>query len=91
MGPVTNLVPFALALVALDREGSIIAALVALIVAALTVSVGAWVLLGRERRAGRSGGRISGRDPDAEGRGASSVIERLAGGRRNEHPTEPPA
>lgn len=39
--------------IGLDREGSIIAALVALIVAALTVSVGAWVLLARERRRGR--------------------------------------
>jgi hypothetical protein len=39
--------------VGLDREGSIIAALVALILAALTVSVGAWVLLARERRSGR--------------------------------------
>lgn len=39
--------------VGLDREGSIIVALVALIVAALTVSVGAWVLLARERRTGR--------------------------------------
>lgn len=35
---------------ALDREGSIIAALVALVIAALTVSVGAWVLLAREGR-----------------------------------------
>ena len=39
-----------LLLVGLDREGSIIAALVALIVAALAVSVAAWVLLARERR-----------------------------------------
>jgi hypothetical protein len=38
--------------IGLDREGSIIAALVALIVAALTVSVGAWILLARERRRG---------------------------------------
>jgi hypothetical protein len=42
-----------LLLVGLDRESSIIAALVALIVAALTVSVGAWVLLARERRTGQ--------------------------------------
>ena len=35
---------------AVDRETAIIAALIALIVAALTVSVGAWVLLARERR-----------------------------------------
>ena len=41
-----------LLLLALDREGSIIAALVALIVAALVVSIGAWVLLARERRSG---------------------------------------
>jgi hypothetical protein len=44
---------------ALDREGSIIAALVALIVAALVVSFGAWVLLARERRTDRSGRRSS--------------------------------
>jgi hypothetical protein len=44
---------------ALDREGSIIAALVALIVAALVVSFGAWVLLARERRLDRSGRRGS--------------------------------
>ena len=36
-------------LVALDREGSIIAALIGLIVAGLVVSAGAWVLLRRER------------------------------------------
>ena len=35
---------------AVDRETAIIAALIALIVAALTVSAGAWVLLARERR-----------------------------------------
>ena len=35
---------------AVDRETTIIAALIALIVAALTVSAGAWVLLARERR-----------------------------------------
>lgn len=37
-------------LMALDREGSIIAALIGLIVAGLVVSAGAWVLLRRERR-----------------------------------------
>jgi hypothetical protein len=41
-----------LLVLALDREGSIIAALVALIVAALVVSIGAWVLLAKERRRG---------------------------------------
>jgi hypothetical protein len=41
-----------LLVLALDREGSIIAALVALIVAALMVSIGAWVLLAKERREG---------------------------------------
>lgn len=35
---------------AVDRELAIVAALVALIVAALTVSVGAWILLARDRR-----------------------------------------
>lgn len=46
-------------LIGLDREGSIIAALVALIVAALTVSVGAWILLARERRRGRDSPSVS--------------------------------
>jgi hypothetical protein len=45
--------------IGLDREGSIIAALVALIVAALTVSVGAWILLARERRRGRDSPSVS--------------------------------
>jgi hypothetical protein len=36
--------------VGLDREGSIIAALIGLIVGGLVVSMGAWVLLRRERR-----------------------------------------
>lgn len=39
--------------VALDRETSIIAALIGLIVAALVVSAGAWILLVRDRRMGR--------------------------------------
>jgi hypothetical protein len=54
--------PLLLLPLALDREGSILAALVALIVSALTVSIGAWVLLARERRLDRgdrpSGGRV---------------------------------
>ena len=37
-------------MLALDRETTIIAALVALAVAAVVVSVGAWILLFRERR-----------------------------------------
>jgi hypothetical protein len=39
-----------LALLAFDRESAIISALIALIVAGVIVSVGAWVLLRRERR-----------------------------------------
>jgi hypothetical protein len=39
-----------LAILALDRATAIIAALVALIVSGVVVSVGAWVLLRRERR-----------------------------------------
>jgi len=42
-----------LTMLAVDREFAIVAALVSLIVAALTVSVGAWILLARERRLGR--------------------------------------
>jgi hypothetical protein len=41
------------ALLAIDRESAIISALVALIVAGVIVSVGAWVLLRRERRRDR--------------------------------------
>jgi hypothetical protein len=37
-------------LLALDRETTIIAALIALAVAGVLVSVGAWILLVRERR-----------------------------------------
>ena len=51
---------------ALDREGSILAALAALIVAALTVSVGAWVLLARERRLDRGDRRVKGLRSTAE-------------------------
>jgi hypothetical protein len=40
----------ALALLAIDRETAIISALVALIVSGVVVSVGAWILLRRERR-----------------------------------------
>jgi hypothetical protein len=43
----------ALGLVATDREASVIAALVALIVASLVVSAGAWLRFRRERRAAR--------------------------------------
>ena len=42
-----------LALLAFDRESAIISALIALIVAGVIVSLGAWVLLRRERRRGR--------------------------------------
>jgi hypothetical protein len=42
-----------LALFAFDRESAIISALIALIVAGVIVSLGAWVLLRRERRRGR--------------------------------------
>ena len=40
-----------LALLAYDRETTIVAALAALIVAGTVVSVGAWILLVRDRRA----------------------------------------
>ena len=43
----------ALALLAYDRETMIVAALAALIVAGVVVSVGAWVMVWRERRRGR--------------------------------------
>ena len=49
----TMLAVLALLPLAVDRETAIIAALIALIVAALTVSAGAWVLLARERRLDR--------------------------------------
>jgi hypothetical protein len=42
-----------LSLLAFDRESAIISALIALIVAGVIVSVGAWVLFRRERRRGR--------------------------------------
>jgi len=51
---------------AVDRETAIIAALIALIVAALTVSAGAWILLARERRLERSA-----RGEPAESEGAA--------------------
>lgn len=51
---------------ALDREGSILAALVALVVAALTVSLGAWVLLARERRLDRERRGSAGEPPTAD-------------------------
>ena len=38
----------------MDRETTIIATLIALGVASLVVSIGAWVLLTRERRRGRA-------------------------------------
>jgi hypothetical protein len=44
--------PF-LTLLGLDRETSIVAALVALIVSGVVVSAGAWVLLRRERSRSR--------------------------------------
>jgi len=40
---------YALLILALDRETVIIAALVSLIVSGVVVSIGAWVLLRRER------------------------------------------
>jgi hypothetical protein len=43
------------ALLAFDRESTIIAALVALGVASLVVSIGAWILLVRQRRGDRRG------------------------------------
>jgi len=39
-----------LALLAYDREDLMIAALAAIVVAGILVSIGAWVLLSRERR-----------------------------------------
>jgi hypothetical protein len=39
-----------LLILAIDRESAIISALVSLIVAGVVVSLGAWVLLRRERR-----------------------------------------
>jgi hypothetical protein len=43
----------ALVILAFDRESAIIAALFALIVSGVVVSIGAWVLLRRERRRNR--------------------------------------
>jgi len=43
----------ALLILAFDRESAIIAALFALIVSGLVVSLGAWVLFRRERRRNR--------------------------------------
>jgi threonine/homoserine/homoserine lactone efflux protein len=60
----TMLAALALLPLAVDRETAIIAALIALIVAALTVSVGAWVLLARERRQERA---AQGQRPEPEG------------------------
>ena len=51
---------------AVDREFAIVAALGALIVAALTVSVGAWVLLARERRLERTGEARPDHAPEGE-------------------------
>lgn len=45
----------ALVVLAFDRETSIIAALIALGVAGVVVSAGAWILLARERRRDRDG------------------------------------
>ena len=42
------------ALLAVDRQSAIVAALVGLIASALTVSFGAWVLLAKERRLDRT-------------------------------------
>jgi len=53
LGPVRTL----LALVAYDRETMIEAALAALIVAGTIVSIGAWVLLVRDRRSRRDRSR----------------------------------
>jgi hypothetical protein len=43
----------ALALLAIDRETAIISALAALIISGVVVSIGAWVLLRRDRRSQR--------------------------------------
>jgi hypothetical protein len=51
VSPTSHLLRIALAPLGFDREALTIAALIALIVAGLVVSVGAWVLLARERRA----------------------------------------
>jgi hypothetical protein len=51
-------VPLSLLPLAVDREFAIVAALVALIVAALSVSAGAWVLLAREWRRDRNDGSL---------------------------------
>jgi cytochrome oxidase assembly protein ShyY1 len=48
-------VPLSFLPLAVDREVAIVAALAALIVAALTVSFGAWFLLAREWRRDRAG------------------------------------
>ena len=49
-----SVIPFGLVPLAVDRQFAIVAALVALVVSALTESVGAWVLLARERRLDRA-------------------------------------
>jgi hypothetical protein len=54
-----GLVRTLLALLAIDRETMIVAALAALIVAGTVVSIGAWILLVRDRRT-RRGGPASG-------------------------------
>ena len=53
------MVPLSLLPLAVDREFAIVAALVALIVAALSVSAGAWVLLAREWRRERGDRRLA--------------------------------
>lgn len=49
-------VPWSVGLLALDRRSLIIAAFVALMVASVIVSAGAWVLLRRESKARRRDG-----------------------------------